>query len=100
VRIGNCRLGNASASEKRLAHGLLDQLSGLLRDCNPYVQDFVSLKEMESVPEGRIVINAEACPAGAHVRTYNKPEGLKEVCVIIDHNDGRATGRVAVIQPR
>ena len=50
--------------------------------------------------DGRIVINAEERPVGQHLRRYNRPEGLKEVCVAVDDDSGRAEGRDCVVQTR
>lgn len=101
VRVRNCRLpASATAQEVSDAHLLLRELLPLLRECSPYVQDFVSLMEMDEVPEGKFVINAEVRPAGAHERQYNRPEGLEEVCVVIDDDSGRAVGRDCAVQTR
>ena len=100
VRVANCILPNATNREVAVARVLLRELPPLLRECNPYVQDFVSLSQMGEVPKGKLVINAEARPVGAHERQYNRPEGLKEVCVVIDDDSGRAVGRDCVVQTR
>ena len=93
LRVANCKLpARASETERTAVRELLEILSAKLRECNPYVADFVSLAEMPEAEVGNrtFVINSEARPAGEHERRYNAPTGLKEVCVLLDDAGGRA----------
>ena len=100
IRVMNCRVpGGATQAERASIRELLEEVQGLLRQCNPYVQDFVSLAALPAaeVENKTFVLNALARPSAEHARRYNKPEGLKEVCVLIDDAGGRATGRDMVV---
>lgn len=103
-RVANCRLpNNTTPRERTVVSELLRDMSAWLRQSNPFVQDFVSLMDLEArqaLPERRIVINAERRPVGQHARRYNRPENLQEVCVVVDDDSGRAVGRDCLVQTR
>ena len=87
LRLGHVRLGANTTNETRhVLLGLLQHLQQLLRLHNPWVRDFIMASE---VPDGdiehlRLVISAEARPAGEHARRYNRPEGFQELSVLMD----------------
>ena len=86
IRLGHVRLPatTSDAVQQRLLD-LIRQLQALLRECNPFVQDFITAGEIltEEVEHRRLVISATARPAGQHERRYNAAEGLREVAVLI-----------------
>jgi hypothetical protein len=91
VRLGHMHLPQGTSQTKRgRLEELLIQLQAWLRLCNGYVQDFISACELGEgeVENQRLVINAEARPAGAHERIYNRPEGWHEVAVLMDEQPG------------
>ena len=86
IRLGHVRLpASTSAAVQGRLLNLLRQLQALLRDNNPWVQDFIMAGEIlaEEVEHRRLVISAAARPAGQHERRYNAAEGLREVAVLI-----------------
>ena len=92
LRLGHVRLGrNTSAATRRALLGLLQHLQQLLRQHNPWVRDFIMASEVpdDQVEHLRLVISAEARPAGEHARRYNRPEGLQEVSVLIGDEPAR-----------
>ena len=60
-------------------------LQVMLRQSNPWVQDFIHASEVPAadVEQLQLVISAAARPAGQHERRYNRPEGFNEVSVLI-----------------
>ncbi len=47
LRVANCKLpGGATADERSAVRELLEELAPKLRQCNPYVADFMSLAEI------------------------------------------------------
>jgi hypothetical protein len=69
VRVKNLMLPKSvTPSEIAVCHGLLNRMQGLLRLCNPYVQDFISLNEMpeDQISLGKYILNAQAKPAHEH----------------------------------
>ena len=64
---------------------LFQHLQVLLRQHNRWVQDPIMACEVpaDEVKHLRLVISADAHPAGEHARRYNRPEGLQEVSVLI-----------------
>ena len=86
IRLGHVRLpaATSNAVQRRLL-ALLRDLQAILRDSNPYVQDFITAAEIlaDEVEHRRLVISAAARPAGEHQRRYNAAEGLREVAVLM-----------------
>ena len=92
VRLGHVRL--PAATPVTVQHRLLDllrQLQAMLREHNPWVQDFIMAGEImaEEVERRRLVISAAARPAGQHERRYNAAEGLREVAVLMGEEPGQ-----------
>jgi hypothetical protein len=60
-------------------------LQGHLHQCNPYVQDYKAVCNLTTneISHSKIVINADARPAGEHKRRFNLVEGLKEISVLM-----------------
>ena len=86
LRLGHIRLGGtASAVTQLTLLELLQRLQVLLRQHNRWVQDLIMACEVpaDEVEHLRLVISADAHPAGEHARRYNRPEGLQEVSVLI-----------------
>ena len=87
MRLGHVPLprGTSAAVQQRLLT-LLEQLQVLLREVNPYVQDFILASELpdDQVDQQRLVISAEARPADQHARRYNVADGFREVAVLMD----------------
>ncbi|KAF0314588.1 hypothetical protein FJT64_014988 [Amphibalanus amphitrite] len=86
LRLGHVRLSaNTPAATQRALRDILQHLQQLLREHNPLVQDFIMASEIpeDQVEHRRLVISADARPAGEHARRYNRPEGLQEVSVLI-----------------
>ncbi|KAF0294844.1 Reticulocyte-binding protein 2 a [Amphibalanus amphitrite] len=82
LRLGHVRLSaNTPAATQRV---LLDLLQ-LLREHNPLVRDFIMASEVpdDQVEHLRLVLSADARPAGEHKRRYNRPDGFQEVSVLI-----------------
>ncbi|KAF0308282.1 hypothetical protein FJT64_020477 [Amphibalanus amphitrite] len=86
MRLGHVPLPRATspAVRQRLLT-LLEDLQILLREVNPYVQDFILASELpeDQVDQQQLVISAEARPADQHRRRYNPAEGFREVAVLI-----------------
>ncbi|KAF0303246.1 hypothetical protein FJT64_024766 [Amphibalanus amphitrite] len=86
MRLGHVPLPRATspAVRQRLLT-LLEDLQLLLREVNPYVQDFILASELpeDQVDQQQLVISAEARPADQHRRRYNPAEGFREVAVLI-----------------
>ena len=86
IRLGHVRLpaATSAAAQGRLLD-LLRQLQQMLRQHNPWVQDFIMAGEIlaEDVEHRRLVVSATARPAGEHERRYNAAEGLREVAVLM-----------------
>ncbi|KAF0291914.1 hypothetical protein FJT64_010055 [Amphibalanus amphitrite] len=87
LRLGHVPLprGTREPERARLLT-LLEQLQALLRQVNPYVQDFIHAAELpeEEVQQQRLVVSADARPADQHPRRYNRAEGFREVAVLMD----------------
>ena len=86
VRLGHVRLpANTSVPVQLRLLELLQELQVMLRGVNPWIQDFIQAAEMpdDMVQHMRLVISAEARPADQHRRRYNRPEGFREVSVLI-----------------
>ncbi|KAF0311103.1 hypothetical protein FJT64_018041 [Amphibalanus amphitrite] len=87
LRLGHVPLprGTREPERARLLT-LLEQLQVLLRQVNPYVQDFIHAAELpeEEVQQQRLVVSADARPADQHPRRYNRAEGFREVAVLMD----------------
>ena len=91
LRLGHVRLGaNTPAATQRVLLDLLQQLQQLLREHNPLVRDFIMASEVpeDQVEHMRLVLSADARPAGEHARRYNRPEGFQEVSVLIGEEPG------------
>ena len=92
IRLGHVRLPAATSgpTQCRLLD-LLRELQAMLRQHNPWVQDFLTAGEVlaEDVEHRRLVISADARPAGQHERRYNAAEGFREVAVLIGDEPGR-----------
>lgn len=73
--VANCKPPHASDQEVSNTRFLSLKSLQLLLARNLYVQDFASLSEMDAVPEGKIVINAEAQTVCAQPHQYNFLEG-------------------------
>ena len=86
VRLGHVRLPASTSVPMQLRLlDLLQNLQVMLRDINPWIQDFIHAAEMpeEMVQHMQLVISADARPADQHQRRYNRPEGFREVSVLI-----------------
>jgi hypothetical protein len=84
---------SVSCAELARIKGIVIRIHGLLRECNPYVQDFMTVVDMHRANPDEmrnmvLVINADERPAGEHARRYKAPEGLKEVSVLLDDDNG------------
>ncbi|XP_043246224.1 uncharacterized protein LOC122393865 [Amphibalanus amphitrite] len=82
LHLGHVRLSaNTPAATQRVLLGLLQ----LLREHNPLVRDFIMASEVpdDQVEHLRMVLSADARPAGEHERRYNRPDGFQEVSVLI-----------------
>ena len=86
LRFNNMSLpASTPASEKHRLQELLSFLQSELRQCNNYIQDFMSAAEIvaaECPPSLRVVIEEKKIPEGDHPRRYNK--GFNEISVIVD----------------
>ncbi len=74
----------ASAPEKTRALKLLTELQSAMRECNTYVQDFVTAGEIFAegdVDDAHFVIEPKARPATAHKRTYKDAKKAFDVSV-------------------
>ncbi|XP_043221667.1 uncharacterized protein LOC122381498 [Amphibalanus amphitrite] len=109
IRLGHVRL--PAATSAAVQHRLLDllgQLQAMLRQVNPWVQDFIMAAEVlaREVEHRQLIISVAARPAGQHARRYNTPEGLREVAVLMGDEPGqhdlvlrrRADGGTGVLQ--
>ena len=87
LRLGHVPLPRGtSGPERARLLALLEQLQVLLRQVNPYVQDFIHVAELpeEEVQQQCLVVSADARPVDQHPRRYNRPEGFREVAVLMD----------------
>ena len=87
MRLGNVPLPRGTSESVRARTlELMQQLQLLLRDVNPYVQDFIHAAELpeEDVQQQRLVISADARPPAQHRGRYNRAEGFREVAVLMD----------------
>ncbi|KAF0304429.1 hypothetical protein FJT64_023721 [Amphibalanus amphitrite] len=87
LRLGHVPLPRGTREPERVRLlTLLEQLQVLLRQVNPYVQDFIHAAELpeEEVQQQRLVVSADARPADQHPRRYNRAEGFREVAVLMD----------------
>ena len=87
LRLGHVPLPRSTREPERARLlALLEQLQVLLRQVNPYVQDFIHAAELpeEEVQQQRLVVSADARPADQHPRRYNRAEGFREVSVLMD----------------
>lgn len=90
IRLGNIPLPSGTTSTQRaVLMNLLRRLQAELRNCNPYVQDFIQACDMPAhdVDHAQLVISESARPQGEHARRYNR--GFKEVSVLIGNEPGR-----------
>ena len=69
---------------------------------SPLVHDFLALKDMpeDEVGTGSFVLRADARPRCEHERRYNRPEGFKEITMLIDDDVGRAPQRDIVVHKK
>ncbi|KAF0293088.1 hypothetical protein FJT64_008988 [Amphibalanus amphitrite] len=69
----------------------LGQLQAMLRQVNPWVQDFIMAAEIlaREVEHRQLIISVAARPAGQHARRYNAAEGLREVAVLMGEEPGQ-----------
>ena len=87
LRLGHVPLPRSTTRPERARlTTLLEQLQVLLREVNPYVQDFIHAAELpeDEVQQQRLVVSADARPADQHPRRYNRAEGFREVAVLMD----------------
>ncbi|XP_043242049.1 uncharacterized protein LOC122391808 [Amphibalanus amphitrite] len=86
-RLGHVPLPRSTREPERARLlALLEELQVLLRQVNPYVQDFIHAAELpeEEVQHQRLVVSADARPADQHPRRYNRAEGFREVSILMD----------------
>ena len=92
IRLGHVRLPatTSGAVQQRLLD-LLRELQIMLREVNPWVQDFIMAAEIlaQEVEHRQLIISADARPAGQHERRYNAAEGLREVAVLMGDAPGQ-----------
>ena len=91
TRLGHVRLpASTSAAMQLRLRRLLEELQVLLREVNPWVQDFILASEVpeDAVQQMRLVISATARPTDQHRRRYNLPEGFQEVSVLVGEEPG------------
>ena len=84
-RIDNMHLPtNLSGQEIKIIRKIMKSLQDLLKKVNPYIKDFIHICEIpeEDLAQGKLVISAEARPAGQHERRYNKQDCLTEVSIL------------------
>ena len=97
--------GKASKPEKARALKLLTELQSTMRQCNTYVQDFVTAGEIFSegdVDDAHFVIEPKARPATAHKRTYkDAKKAFNEVMVMtVEPRGGKVPKRSVMIRAR
>ena len=97
--------GNASKPQKERAIKLLTKLQRTMRQCNSYVQDFVTAGEIFAegdVDDAHFVIEPKARPKDAHKRTYKDPKrAFNEVSVMtVEPRGGKVPKRSVVIRAR
>eukprot|EP00959_Pyramimonas_sp_CCMP1952_P296760 6208552-Pyramimonas_sp.AAC.3 len=72
---------SATASDRRTMPGLLHRLDVVLRECNPYVQDFMTAHEIfrdsDMRVEATFLINPDERPQGEHERRYDPMTGTR-----------------------
>ena len=73
-----------SAGNKQKIKQVLEKVQEDLHEYNPYVQDFLQIKELpeEQLQQGNIVISAKHRSEGEHVRRYNQQLNLNEVSIL------------------
>ena len=73
-----------STSNKQRMKEVLRKVQDDLHRVNPYVKDFLQVKELQAdeMPQGSIVISAKNRPAGEHTRRYNEQLNLNEVSIL------------------
>jgi hypothetical protein len=85
MRFQNMSLpASCSDRQKHVLAEILETVQQELRDNNPFVKDFVQIKEIpeEQIGLGKIVISAKNRPAGEHERRYNGQLNLNEVSIL------------------
>ena len=98
--------GKASKPEKARALKLLTELQSTMRQCNTYVQDFVTAGEIFSegdVDDAHVVIEPKARPATAHKRTHkDAKKTFNEVTVMmtVEPRGGKVRKRSVMIRAR
>jgi len=97
--------GKASKPEKARVLKLLTELQSTMRQCNTYVQDFVTAGEIFSegdVDDAHFVIEPKARPATAHKRTYkDAKKAFNEVTVMtVEPRGGKVPKRSVMIRAR
>ena len=106
VRFGNIdfKRGTITVAEKATLTRVWDTIDAAMKGAtgSPLVQDFLALKDMseDEVGTGSFVLRADARPDGEHERRYNRPEGFKEITMLIDDDAGRATERDIVVHKK
>ena len=84
-RIDNMHLPkNLPKQDIGIIRSIMKKLQELLKQINPYVKDFIHICEIPETElmEMKLVISAEARPAGEHERRYNKQDSLTEVSIL------------------
>ena len=83
-RLKNALLpGNPTQQEMNTLQELFNTLEEKLRQCNPFIHDFVCLAQLPDTHDMQLYISADKKPAQEHARRYNAPQGLKEVAILI-----------------
>ena len=97
-----------SSKQKATIKCILEELESEIKQVNPFVRDFMMIKEMPDVQEGKLVISASAKPVKEHSRRYNAPTGFSEVSIlttedkhdIVIHKRGGGLQEVSGLNPK
>ena len=97
-----------SSKQKATIKCILEELESEIKQVNPFVRDFLMIKEMPNVQEGKLVISASAKPVKEHSRRYNAPTGFSEVSIlttedkhdIVIHKRGGGLQEVSGLNPK
>ncbi|XP_014678517.1 PREDICTED: uncharacterized protein LOC106818313 [Priapulus caudatus] len=90
IRLGHMHLpASTTIIQRNMLLTLLQSLQLQLRQCNPYVQDFIQACDIPAAELGQVnfVISESARPLGEHVRRYNR--SFKEVSVLMADAPGK-----------
>ena len=80
---------NMSQNNMNLMKRILNNVQQVIHETNPFVQDFKQVLEIpeEELQDGKIIISADARPAGGHARVYNAQENLHELRIVTNEKN-------------